>query len=290
MEALLELGPLLRTWRGRLQPGDVGSPFGSASTRTAGLRREEVAWLAGVSPDYVKRLEQGRAHPTASVVHALARALRLSEAETATALRLAGHADDLRALMPRRITPSVRRLLDRFPDTPVAVFDAAWTRLDQNPLWTALTGDPRGRGDREDNLVWRGFLGEPGRVRHPQPDQYRASIVADLHRVHARYPADPDLVSLVTTLRRRSEDFARLWGASDLGEHGNERKTIDHPELGAIELDCDIVTVQGAGLRLIIFTAEPGTAAADQLRLLSVIGSERVSARGGSTTGSPPTS
>lgn len=68
MDALLELGSLLRTWRGRLQPVDVGSPDGSTSTRTPGLRREEVAWLAGVSADYVKRLEQGRAHPSASVV------------------------------------------------------------------------------------------------------------------------------------------------------------------------------------------------------------------------------
>ena len=276
MDALLELGPLLRTWRGRLQPVDVGSPFGSTSTRTAGLRREEVAWLAGVSADYVKRLEQGRAHPTASVVYALARALRLSEAETATALRLAGHASDLRALMPRRITPSVRRLLDRLSNTPVGVFDAAWTRLDQNPLWIALTGDSRGRGDRDDNLVWRNFLGDAGRVRHPQPEEYRASLVSDLHRVHLRYPNDSELASLVSSLRQRSEDFIRLWDTSVLGEHGNQRKTIDHPELGPIELDCDIVTVQGAELRLVIFSAEPGTTAAEQLQLLSVIGSQRL--------------
>ena len=278
MDALLELGTLLRTWRGRLQPVDVGSPFGSTSTRTAGLRREEVAWLAGVSPDYVKRLEQGRAHPTASVVHALARALRLSESETATALRLAGHASDLRTLMPRRITPSVRRILDRLPDTPVGVFDAAWTRLDENPLWTALTGDSRGRGGRDDNLVWRNFLGAPSRVRHPQPEEYRASLVADLHQVHIRYPNDSELASLVAALRQRSEEFTRLWDSSALGEHGNERKTIDHPDLGPIELDCDIVTVQGAELRLIIFTAEPGTTAAEQLQLLSVISSQRISA------------
>jgi transcriptional regulator with XRE-family HTH domain len=276
MNALPELGTLLRTWRGRLQPVDVGSPFGSTSTRTPGLRREEVAWLAGVSPDYVKRLEQGRAHPTASVVYALARALRLSDAETATALRLAGHASDLQALMPRRITPSVRRLLDRLSNTPVGVFDAAWTRLDQNPLWIALTGDSRGRGGRDDNLVWRNFLGEPSRVRHPQPEEYRASLVADLHRVHLRYPNDSELASLVSSLRQHSEDFARLWDSSVLGEHGNQRKTIDHPELGPIELDCDIVTVQGAELRLVIFSAEPGTTAAEQMQLLSVIGSQRL--------------
>ncbi|TDD60267.1 XRE family transcriptional regulator [Kribbella antibiotica] len=278
MESLLELGPLLRAWRGRLQPADVGSPFGNRSTRTAGLRREEVAWLAGVSPDYVKRLEQGRAHPSASVVHALARALRLSDSETATALRLAGHASDLRTLMPRRITPSVRRLLDRLPETPVAVFDAAWTRLEQNPLWTALMGDHRDSGGREENLVWRHFFGSPARVRHPQLEKYRGALVADLRGVHARYPADPDLAALVSALRSRSEEFARLWDTATIGEHGNERKTIDHPEIGAIELDCDVVTIHGADLRLIIFTAAPGTTAADQLQLLRVLGSERVSA------------
>lgn len=276
MESLSELGPLLRTWRGRLQPSDVGSPFGNRSTRTAGLRREEVAWLAGVSPDYVKRLEQGRAHPTAGVVHALARALRLSDSETATALRLAGHASDLQKLLPRRITPSVRRLLERFPDTPVAVFDAAWTRLDQNPMWTALIGDGPGRAARTDNLIWRHFMGEPTRVRHPDLDEYRASVVADLRGVQARYPSDAELTSLITALREGSEDFARHWDTAVVGEHGNQRKIIDHPEIGPIELDCDVVTVQGAGVRLIIFSAEPGTSAAEQLRLLSVIGTQRV--------------
>jgi len=276
VDTLLELGPLLRSWRGRLQPADVGSPFGMTSTRTVGLRREEVAWLSGVSPDYVKRLEQGRANPTATVVHALARALRLSDSETATALRLAGHASDLRALMPRRITPSVRRLLDRFTDTPVAVFDAAWTRLDQNQMWTALIGNPRGRGDRCDNLVWGHFLGPPDRVRHPRLEEYRVSIVADLHRAHTQYPADADLASLVMGLRQGSEDFARLWDTAVLGEQASQHKTIDHPDLGPIELDCDIVTVQGAGLRLIIFTAEPSSAAAEQLRLLAVIGSQQI--------------
>ena len=121
------------------------------------------------------------------------------------------------------------------------------------------------------------FLGEPSRVRHPQPEEHRASLVADLHRVQIRYPNDSELASLVTALRQHSREFARLWDSSVLGEQGNEHKTIDHPELGPIELDCDIVTVQGAELRLIVFTAEPDTTAAEQLQLLSVIGSQRLS-------------
>ncbi|MGO1964382.1 MAG: helix-turn-helix domain-containing protein, partial [Corynebacterium sp.] len=160
-----ELGALLRAWRGRLQPSDVGSPFGDHSTRTPGLRREEVAWLAGVSADYVKRIEQGRARPTADVVRALARALRASDDETAVALRVAGHTGDVRALVPRTITPSVRRLLDRLDDTPVGVFDATWTRLDHNAPWAALTGDGTNTGEpaMNDNLVWRHFLGDGDR-------------------------------------------------------------------------------------------------------------------------------
>ncbi|WP_415394538.1 helix-turn-helix transcriptional regulator (plasmid) [Rhodococcus globerulus] len=276
MENLTELGSLLRLWRGRLQPADVGSLFGTRSTRTDGLRREEVAWLAGVSADYVKRVEQGRARPSSSVVHSLARALRLTEPETTIVLSLAGHASDLRTLMPRRITPSVRRLLDRLSDSPIAVFDAAWTRLDENPLWTALTGDTRSRATRDDNLVWRHFLGEPDRVRHPQLDLYRESIVADLRNTAARYPKDTELSELLTKLRAQSPDFARQWTASGIHEYDSGQKTIDHPELGPIQLDCDIVSLRGADLRIIIFTAAPESEAAQQLHLLNVVGTQRL--------------
>jgi hypothetical protein len=112
----------------------------------------------------------------------------------------------------------------------------------------------------------------------PQPEEYRVSLVADLHRVRIRYPNYSELASLVAALRQRGAEFARLWDSSALGEHGNQRKTIDHSELGPGELDCDMVTVRGAELRRIIFTAEPGTTAAEQLQLLSVISSQRISA------------
>lgn len=263
-----ELGELLRAWRGRLQPSDVGSPFGDRSTRTPGLRREEVAWLAGVSADYVKRIEQGRARPTADVVRALARALQASPEETAVALRVAGHTGDVRALVPRTVTPSVRRLLDRLADTPVGVFDATWTRLDQNGPWTALTGDGRPDGGFADNLVWRHFLGDGDRVHHPDAAGYRASLVADLRRVHSLHPTDPDLTTLVSTLREDSPEFRELWDTAALGDHGNQRKTVVHPDVGEVELDCDVVTVSGSGLRLVIFTAEPESRAAEQLEEL----------------------
>ncbi|WP_232323901.1 helix-turn-helix domain-containing protein [Catenuloplanes japonicus] len=270
----MNLATLLRSWRARVQPADVGLPFRAGTRRTDGLRREEVAWLAGVSPDYVKRLEQGRAHPSAAVLTALSRALRLSDAEYELACRLAGHAPRAAGTVPRRIGPSVQRLLDRFADTPIAVFDATWTLLEHNELWTALTGDTHPRGTRATNLVWRFFHGETGRVRHPDPDSYRAAMVTDLRDAAARYPADPELAGMIAQLRRDSDAFARLWADPTATAYGNERKTVDHPQVGALDLDCDILSVHGADLRIIVFTAAPGTEAEGRLRLLSVLGTQ----------------
>ena len=271
-----ELGVLLRAWRARVQPGDVGSPFGRAARKTPGLRREEVAWLAGVSPDYVKRLEQGRSHPSRSVIRAIARALRLSEAEYELACRLAGHASHLRTEVPQHITPSVQRLLDRLPDVPIAVFDAAWTRVDQNALWTAVTGDHRERPHRGSNIVWRTFLGDTGPVRHPSPEQYKRSLVADLRDVTARYPHDDELTGMVRDLRTASIDFNSIWANAGVGHHGGESKIIDHPIIGPIELDCDVLTVHGSDLRITLFTAPPRSPASESLRLLSVLGTENL--------------
>ncbi|HEY0935049.1 MAG TPA: helix-turn-helix domain-containing protein [Trebonia sp.] len=277
MSETSELAGLLCSWRARVQPDEVGSPFAPGSRKTPGLRREEVAWLAGVSPDYVKRLEQGRAHPSAGVLRAIARALRLSGAEYELACRLAGHAAQPGGLVPQHITPSVQRLLDRLAGTPVAVFDASWTRLEQNDLWTALTGDVRGRVGRPANIVWRVFNDDSGRVRHAFPDGYKASLAADLRDVASRYPADRDLSGLITALRKSNPEFARLWGLSTVAHHGSERKTVDHPDVGELELDCDVLSVHGADLRVIVFTAAPGSEAAGKLRLLSVLGSEDTS-------------
>jgi len=269
-----DLAALLRSWRARVQPDEVNSPFARGSRKTPGLRREEVAWLAGVSPDYVKRLEQGRAHPGAGVLRAISRALRLSGVEYELACRLAGYAAELPGLVPQHIGPSVQRLLDRLADTPIAVFDASWTRLEQNDLWTALTGDVRGRAGCPANIVWRIFNDDSGRVRHPFPEDHQASFVADLREVASRYPADRDLSDMITALRRSNPQFAHLWELATVAHHGNERKTIDHPALGELELDCDVLSVHGADLRIIVFTAAPGSEAAGKLRLLSVLGSE----------------
>jgi transcriptional regulator with XRE-family HTH domain len=275
-----DLGMQLRAWRARVQPAEVGLSFRQDSRRTPGLRREEVAWLSGVSQDYVKRLEQGSAHPSGAVLRALSRTLQLSGPEYELACRLAGHAPD-NGLVPQRIGPSVQRLLDRLADTPIAVFDAAWTMLDHNELWTALTGDVRGRGGRPTNIVWRSFHGDEGRVQHPFREDYKKSLVADLRDVASRYPADRELAGMIGALRASSPEFARMWEGSGVARHGNERKVIDHPELGELELDCDVLSVHGTDLRIIVFTAASGSEAAGKLQLLTVLGTETMTAPAG---------
>jgi transcriptional regulator with XRE-family HTH domain len=282
-----DLAAMLRSWRARVRPEDVGSPFARGARRTPGLRREEVGWLAGVSPEYVKRLEQGRAHPSADVLRALSRALRLTDAEFKLACRLAGHAAELDGTVPQLIGPNVQRLLSRLADVPIAVYDAAWTLLEHNDLWAALHGETRRRPGRETNLVWRTFHNDPGRVRHPSLEEHRASLVADLRDVASRYPADRQLAAMISELRRTNSDFARLWEGSAVAHHGNERKTIDHPQVGPIELDCDVLSIHGADLRVIVFTAAPDSEAAGKLRLLTVLGLQDMTPSTTPATGHP---
>ncbi|MFI7407333.1 helix-turn-helix transcriptional regulator [Streptomyces sp. NPDC049627] len=271
-----ELGRALRRWRDRVTPQTVGLPVGG-QRRAAGLRREELALLAGISADYVTRLEQGRATgPSGQVVEALARALRLSEDERAYLFRLAGLAPPGPQTVPAYITPSVQRLLDRLVDTPVAVTDAALTVLLVNPMYAALMGDPHGLRGFERNGAWRTFLGAPTRVRHT-PEERRAfeiGMVSELRATAARYPADRQLRRLIGELRAGSERFAELWDAGVVGRLEASRKTIEHPQVGLLTLDCDLLRVEGNDLHILVYSAEPGTEAAEKLELLAVLGAQ----------------
>lgn len=271
-----EFGKAVRRWRDRVRPEAAGIPAGG-QRRAAGLRREELAMLAGISVDYVTRLEQGRAtNPSSQVVEALARALRLTEEERAHLFRLAGLVPPGPETVPTYLTPSVQRLLDRLTGTPVAVFDASWNLLLANAPYAALMGDPSGRRGYERNGVWRHFLGPgPGARRTPQAERDReAALVADLRETSERYPADRRLRRLITELRAGSERFAELWDAGAVGRHQGSRKTIDHPQAGPVTLDCDILTVAGSDLRIMVYTAEPGTEDAERLALVTVLGTQ----------------
>ena len=274
--AATELGQALRRWRDRVAPDAAGLPLGG-HRRAAGLRREELALLAGISVDYVTRLEQGRAaNPSVQVVEALARALRLSADERTYLFGLAGQVPPGPDVVPAFITPSVQRLLDRLVDTPVAVSDAAMTLLVANPMYAALLGDPSVLRGFERNGVWRNFTGMPTRVRHTPEERaaFEVGMVAELRATAARYPADRQLKLLIRELRGRSERFAELWDAGVVGRLTASRKTVEHPQVGTLTLDCDLLRVEDNDLHILVYSADPGTEAADKLRLISVLGTQ----------------
>lgn len=274
--ATAEFGRTVRRWRDRVSPEAAGLPVGG-HRRAAGLRREELAQLAAISVDYVTRLEQGRASsPSAQVVEALARALRLSGTERAHLFRLAGLVPPGPETVSAYITPSVQRMLDRLTGTPVAVSDASWTLLMANPPYAALMGDPSGWRGNQRNAVWRHFVGPGTRARHTTESrrEFEAALVADLRAAASRYSADPRLRRLVAELRANSDRFAELWDTGTVGRHEAARKTIDHPQVGPVTLDCDVLTVAGSDLHIVIYTAAPGTEDAERLSLLTVLGTQ----------------
>ncbi|MER6956913.1 helix-turn-helix transcriptional regulator [Streptomyces sp. NPDC000618] len=271
--ASTDFGRTVRRWRDRVSPVAAGLPSGG-HRRAPGLRREELAMLAGISVDYVTRLEQGRAtNPSEQVVEALGRALRVSPTEREHLFHTAGLVPPGQGTVPAYIAPSVHRMLDRLTGTPVAVSDASWTLLLTNPLYTALMGERHGR---ERNGAWRAFLGSADRVRHT-PESRRAleaAVTADLRTAATRYPADQRLRNLIAELRSNSPRFAELWDSGTVGHHQASRKTIDHPQVGPLTLDCDVLTVAGSDLRIMLYTAEPDTEDAQRLELLAVVGSQ----------------
>ncbi|MFE3205269.1 helix-turn-helix transcriptional regulator [Embleya sp. NPDC055664] len=269
-----EFGRTVRRWRDRVSPEAAGLPLGG-HRRAAGLRREELALLAGISVDYVTRLEQGRAsNPSEQVVEALGRALRVSRAEREHLFHVAGLVPPGRGTVPAYLTPGIQRMLDRLTGTPVAVSDAAWTLLLANPMYTALMGEQHGD---ERNAVWRAFLGSESRVRHT-PESRRALEeiqVSQLRATANRYPEDRRLRRLIAELRARSERFTALWESPGVvPQEGVTCKVVDHPQVGTLTLDCDVLHAAGSDLRVIVYTAEPDTPDAERLALLGVLGTQ----------------
>lgn len=280
-----EFGGTVRRWRNRVSPAAVGVPVGGRR-RAAGLRREELAALAGVSVDYLTRLEQGRAtSPSEQVVEALARGLRLSDAEREQLFRLAGLAAPGRGGVPARITPSVQRLLDRMATIPVCVHDAAWNLLSANAPYDALMGDTSSWVGSGRNAVWRNLVGPGNRAVHTAPERatFEEGLVASLRQTAGRYPADRGLHRLIADLRAASPRFVALWASAEMPDprEQSRRKIIDHPDVGRITLDCDVLLVPGDDLRITVYTAEPGTTDAEKLSLAIVLGTQSLGVRAG---------
>ena len=268
------LAATLRLWRDRLTPAEIGLPAGW-SRRAAGLRREEVADLAGVSVDYVVRLEQGRATtPSAQVVAALARALRLTRGERDHLYSLAGLQPPGDRMISDHISPGVQRLLTRLGDVSVAVFAADWRLLWWNHSWAALLGDPSRIAPEHRSLVRSRFPVpeidggvEAWPVRSDNAEATDRAIVADLRRASARYPEDRRLADLLHQTISGNLRFAQLWRAGAVGEHTEDRKTIEHPTVGEITVNCDTLYAGDTDLKIVAMTALTGSEDASQIEL-----------------------
>ena len=212
------------------------------------------------------------------MVEALARGLRLADVERDLLYRLAGLSAPGPHVIPRRIAPSLQRLLDRLAGVPVVVYDAAWNLLGANAPYDALMGDTSALHGNDLNGVWRNLLGSGSRtVQTPQEhDEQVAQLVADLRTTASRYPDDPRLRALVAQLHAASPRFADLWRTAPEPppSEPTRHKTIEHPAVGRIAVDCDTLVVAGEDLRVMVYTAEPGTDDADRLELAIVLGTQ----------------
>jgi transcriptional regulator with XRE-family HTH domain len=270
-----EVRDFLTTRRSRVTPAEAGITAGAGLRRVPGLRRGEVAELAGVSLEYYARLERGNLRGVSeAVLDAIARALRLDEAER-------GHLHDLaraaggrpraaRRAPATQLRPSLRRLIDQMTMVPVLVNDARLDVVAVNPLAEALFAPVLDTTVRPVNHALFTFL-DP-RADQFWPDWERAADdnVAMLRAAAGRDPYDKRLRELVGELSTRSEDFRRRWAAHDVRQHRTGTKHIHHPEVGDLHLDFDTLEIPGQpGLLLIAFTPAIGSSEDDALRLLS---------------------
>jgi transcriptional regulator with XRE-family HTH domain len=270
-----ELAAFLRARRARVSPREAGLAQ-MGRRRTPGLRRQEVAQLAGMSVDYYIRLEQGRGpHPSRQVLSALARALMLTASERDYLFRLADQAPPLPRQPSREISPGIRHLLDSLPATPAYVVDAAYNVLVWNQLATVFIGNLAGHTDR--NMIRWTFFRSPGDIIWTDEHflRFTRSTVADLRANYARYPGDPTIESLVTEMLALSPRFAEMWAAHEVKARGPMLKRVNHPQAGPLEFECQVLHIAETGQRLIAYCAAPGSAteaAFSQLAAQSVRG------------------
>ncbi|WP_202234299.1 helix-turn-helix transcriptional regulator [Actinacidiphila reveromycinica] len=272
----IALGDFLRRRRERLQPADVGLPGGSRR-RTRGLRREEVAVLAGVSSDFYARLEQARgSHPSEPVVIALARALRCDPDQRDHLFRLAGF--PVPARRPHhRVDPVLLQLTEHLDSLPVLICNDLGDVLWSNSLDDLLLGRDERRPGRGGNVHWNWFTDAPSRQHIPQEQQARLSEahVSDLRATYSRRPADPAVGQLVDELAAQSEEFGRLWERHDVAVRSADIKEIRHPSVGLVQLRCQVLHPPQSDLRIRVLLPLDGTNAAEKLRLLQVIGAQK---------------
>ncbi|MCA6092404.1 helix-turn-helix transcriptional regulator [Streptomyces sp. SCA3-4] len=264
-----QLGEFLRARRAAVRPDEVGMPSHGVR-RVAGLRREEVAVLAGVNADYYTRLEQGRErHPSAQVVEALSRTLLLDADARAHLHRLSGTAPARRSpAATDRVAPGLRVLLDGYAGTPAFVINPALDVLAANALAEALYSP----FEAMDNLARMVFLDPAGRSFHPRWERTAETVAGHLRQASGVDPGHPRLRALVGELAAYSPDFVRLWNAHTVRGKTRENKHVHHPDVGSLTLTHHAFDVRDApGQQLIIYHAEPGSRSAEALGLLGSV-------------------
>ncbi|GIF23089.1 transcriptional regulator with XRE-family HTH domain [Actinoplanes tereljensis] len=264
------LADFLRARREALQPEDVGLPRGSRR-RTGGLRREELAVLAGMSADYYSRLEQKRGPmPSEQMLGALARALRLRPSEREHLFALGGHAAPRRALRDEQVSPAMRRIVERLTDTPAVVFSPFGEALMQTRSGVALLGDYTRFGGMSRYLVYRWFTDPSQRALYP-PDDHDLRGRVFTAEIRAAYTADPAgrAGEIVEALLAVSPEFAEVWRMHEVDiTHHHDLKRYLHPELGELELYARRLVDPDEGQELLVFLADPGSPSEEKLHRL----------------------
>jgi transcriptional regulator with XRE-family HTH domain len=274
----------LRQRREALQPGDVGLPAG-VRRRTRGLRREEVAALAAMSADYYTRLEQQRGpQPSEQMLSSLARALRLTRGERDYLFQMAGHNPPapVSVSAAAHVAPALLRVLDRLSDTPALILSSLGETLAANRMAAALLGDESGYTGLARSGIYRWFTDPGARLRYPEDDRGRQSRaqVANLRAAYGSMGPRSRAGELVRALQKASPEFAELWERHEVARRFEDHKTLVHPELGPIELDCQVLFTEDQSQALLVLTAPPHTEGYEKLQLLAVLGQENFAGAG----------
>ena len=267
------LAEFLRRRRSALQPEDVGLPRGQRR-RTDGLRREEVAALCHMSTDYYARLERGSGPlPSEQMIASIAQGLHSSVDERDHLFRLAGHQPPMRGEPSDHISPGMLRIFDRLQDTPAEIVTELGETLRQTPLGVALTGDLAHFTGPDRSIGYRWFTDPRSReIYDPAEHEFLTRLwTSGLRQVAGARGPRSRAAHYVELLLPRSEEFRITWERQEVGVRPKETKRFIHPEVGALDLECQNLIDPASSHVLLVYTAIPGTESQEKLQLLRVL-------------------
>lgn len=268
-DARRELAHFLASRRARLAPSDVGLADGRRR-RVPGLRREEVAVLAGVSETWYARLEQGvPINASPQVLDAVARALRLDDHERDYLFTLAGVAHERSSRVPAAVPIALRQLLDALEFAPAVVYGPRWDILAWNRAYVAVFGDPATQSELKRNVLHQIFLDPSRRALFPDWELLARRIVEQFRVSAGRYSGDPSFAALIAHVSERSAEFRALWATHDVWQQTEGEKRVDHPRAGALRFDhASLAMPDAPDVLLVTYTAGAGSPTAEAVRML----------------------